>query len=198
MSPYTHYLFDLGQVLFRINRSSPFEHWAAMTRTSAAELQRRFEDNPALPDFERGKISNLAFYERLCEHLGVRLTFEQFRTGWNSVYSDVIPETVSRLKKLKGKATCVAFTNTNAVHCEIWPYRYREELALFDRIFISSEIGLRKPDAEAFRFVLSSLGCEASNAVFIDDHLPNVEGARAVGIHAIQMNGPEDLENIPL
>jgi len=60
-------------------------------------------------------------------------------------------------------------------------------------LFISCELGARKPHAAYFEQVLASLACHATQAVFVDDHLENVEGARSVGMHAIHYQSNEDL-----
>jgi len=54
----------------------------------------------------------------------------------------------------------------------------------FDRQFYSFEVGLAKPDRAYFEHILDALGIAPNEAVFVDDKLENVEGARAVGIRA--------------
>jgi epoxide hydrolase-like predicted phosphatase len=64
-----------------------------------------------------------------------------------------------------------------------------EELKIvdaFDEVVISAEVGLAKPDAQIFQLALDRLEVAAEEAIFIDDLLVNVEGARAVGLQAIQ------------
>ncbi len=63
-------------------------------------------------------------------------------------------------------------------------------LDAFDHIVISSEEGVMKPDPRIYRLSLQGLGVVAREAVFIDDNLHNVEGAQAVGMHAIRFLDP--------
>ena len=56
----------------------------------------------------------------------------------------------------------------------------------FDVIFNTAELGIAKPDPDVFRHVLDQLEVRPDQALFIDDLLPNVEGARSVGIDAHQ------------
>jgi putative hydrolase of the HAD superfamily len=56
---------------------------------------------------------------------------------------------------------------------------------LFDAVVISGQVGLRKPDPRIYRLAAEMIGVDPSNCVFVDDLLPNVEGARAVGMEAI-------------
>jgi putative hydrolase of the HAD superfamily len=69
-----------------------------------------------------------------------------------------------------------------------WGNTYpRERIdALFDPVVISGEVGLRKPHAAIFELALERLGVPAEQAVFVDDAEPNLLGARAVGMTAIQ------------
>jgi putative hydrolase of the HAD superfamily len=56
----------------------------------------------------------------------------------------------------------------------------------FDVIFNTAEIGIAKPDPAVFHHVLGELGVSTDQAVFIDDLLENVEGARTAGLRAHQ------------
>jgi epoxide hydrolase-like predicted phosphatase len=63
----------------------------------------------------------------------------------------------------------------------------------FDSIIISAEVGVMKPEARIFHIALQSMGVQPGEAVFVDDFAHNVEGARAVGMHAIQFSNPEQV-----
>lgn len=60
-----------------------------------------------------------------------------------------------------------------------------ELVELFDPLVISAEIGVMKPKEGAYQAVLGKLGRPAEETIFIDDREENVNGARAVGMHAI-------------
>ena len=55
----------------------------------------------------------------------------------------------------------------------------------FDVVVISAEVGLAKPDARIFQLIAEQLKVAPQEAVFVDDFLNNVEGARAAGMQAI-------------
>ena len=56
----------------------------------------------------------------------------------------------------------------------------------FDLIIISSEEGIRKPEPELYRLALNRLGVRPDESLFIDDEPRYIDGARALGMHAIQ------------
>lgn len=56
----------------------------------------------------------------------------------------------------------------------------------FDELIISAEVRLVKPDPRIYHLALERMGVRPDEAVLIDDFIENVEGARAIGMHAIQ------------
>jgi putative hydrolase of the HAD superfamily len=58
-------------------------------------------------------------------------------------------------------------------------------LAEVDVIVDASDTGILKPDRRAYEAALAALGLPAPDVVFVDDHLPNVEGAHRVGLAAV-------------
>ncbi|KAA3644903.1 MAG: HAD family phosphatase [Chloroflexi bacterium] len=66
-----------------------------------------------------------------------------------------------------------------------------EIIDAFHHIVISAEVGLMKPNPEVYRMTLERIGVEAEEAVFIDDMMANVRGARDVGMHSIQFKSRE-------
>jgi epoxide hydrolase-like predicted phosphatase len=63
-------------------------------------------------------------------------------------------------------------------------YGARQMKAIFDAIVRSDEVGLRKPDPQIYLLTADRLEVPPTECVFVDDLLQNVEGARAVGMHA--------------
>jgi putative hydrolase of the HAD superfamily len=61
----------------------------------------------------------------------------------------------------------------------------------FDHLTFSSEVGVMKPDPRIYQHALQGLGVQPAEAVFIDDFLRNVDGARAVGMQVIQFLDPQ-------
>ncbi|WP_395243683.1 HAD family hydrolase [Agromyces sp. MMS24-K17] len=65
---------------------------------------------------------------------------------------------------------------------------------LFERVFVSGELGLVKPHAPIYEHVLAELGIDAADFLFVDNKSENVEGARAVGGDGHVFTGAEGLE----
>lgn len=60
--------------------------------------------------------------------------------------------------------------------------------------FVSCELGVRKPDPEAYRRPASRLGVGADHLVFVDDRQVNCDAAAQQGLHAIRFESACQLE----
>jgi epoxide hydrolase-like predicted phosphatase len=71
---------------------------------------------------------------------------------------------------------------------------------VFDEIIISCEVGVIKPDPAIFNLMLERLDVNADEAVFVDDRMRNIEGAKKVGLQTVfyetREQAMEELERI--
>jgi putative hydrolase of the HAD superfamily len=86
-----------------------------------------------------------------------------------------------------------AFSNTNGAHVAHFSHAYAGVLGHFRDIYLSSSIGLRKPEAAAYDHVVNAIGMPASRIVFFDDSADNIAGARARGLTAVHVTSPDDV-----
>jgi epoxide hydrolase-like predicted phosphatase len=63
----------------------------------------------------------------------------------------------------------------------------------FDQVILSAEVKICKPDPRIFQLALQRLEVAPEEAVFIDDFPRNIEGAQAVGMHAIRFLSTEQV-----
>ena len=73
--------------------------------------------------------------------------------------------------------------------------KYKEFYNLFDKVYYSHEIKLRKPDADIFRLVIKENNLSIKKTLFIDDNLRNIIAANKLSIQTIHFKTPEKLEN---
>lgn len=112
---------------------------------------------------------------------------------WHETISGPIDGTVAILDALKrNNVPIYAITNWNQD-------KFREALERFPflksfaGIVVSGDERLLKPDREIFELFFKRYDVEPETAVFIDDSLRNVEGARAAGMQALHFTAPEAL-----
>lgn len=180
------YIFDLGNVIVDIDFKRVLGVWSNFSGMPLATLTERFQMGEVFQQHERGDISDEEFAARLCAEMGIALSFEQFEMGWQAVFVGLRPEVIEQMKKLRSMGNrVVVLSNTNRLHSNYWPKHYPEVEAASDRMYLSQDLGMRKPDAEIYRHVLEQEGAAPGEAVFFDDNEANVSAAQALGIRAI-------------
>ncbi len=191
-------LFDLGGVIIDINFDRVFKYWAELShrqQPSLHTLKSRFQMDEAYRRHEKGEITAAQYYDSLRESLGLRLTNNEIETGWNQVFIGMIPGITELLNNLQKKIPLYCFTNTNNTHRQEWQNRWGDQLQAFEKIFVSSEIGLRKPDREAFDYVVESIGETHQKILFLDDSLENIQGAQRAGLQTAHVRTLEEITN---
>lgn len=186
-------LFDLGGVLVHIDFTLVTARWAELAGRPHAEMQSRFAHGEAYARHERGEIDIAAYCESLRRDLGVDIDDDALVDGWQRVFISEIEPTARLVRELQGRIPMYVFSNTNATHHAFWRARYASALEPFDRIFVSSEIGARKPEREAFERVAGEIGAPLGRILFFDDTAANITAARELGMPAVLVRSPEDV-----
>jgi 2-haloacid dehalogenase len=119
---------------------------------------------------------------------------EAFAKNWKKSITGSIKGTVEILQKLKNKPyPLYGLSNWSA---ETFPFML-EDFSFFDKfdeIVYSGEVKLIKPEPEIYHLLLSKIDYSASECLFIDDSLPNIETARSLGFYGHHFSSPEALE----
>ena len=131
--------------------------------------------------------------------LSVALLVALVSRGW--AQQDTIPAgervDVDFLLELRRRYTMYLLSNTNGIHWQwalehAFNYQGHRVEDFFDRIFLSYEMKLVKPDEEIFRRVIAETGLTPSETLFIDDAESNCRAAQALGIRTYMPQLCED------
>lgn len=182
---------DLGKVLL------PFEVervWEALnphfgvTHEEAREVVRALFKETR---FGTGGVEGPEFYRRLVGRTGLRLPYEAFCVAWSDMFWE--DKAVIRLIAEAPVSRRYLLSNTNDVHWRFIRERYGHVLEPFDRLVVSHELGLEKPDQAVYEWVIRDSGFPPGAHLFIDDLEANVEGAHAAGMDAVLHTDSESL-----
>jgi putative hydrolase of the HAD superfamily len=186
-------LFDLGGVLVDIDFSHALQAWAPYSALPFEGLRARFKYDAAYERHERGQMGGEAYFGHLARVLELSATAEDIERGWNSIFVSEILETRLLVQALRKTTPCYGFTNTNASHQATWSRLYPGVVQAFDRIFASHEIGLRKPEPDAFMRICELTQVPPEGFMFFDDLAENVQAARDIGFRAVLVRSTEDV-----
>lgn len=189
------YIFDMGNVIIDIDFNRVFDKWSELSGTPSEEIKSRFTFGNIFQLHECGKISDIEFAELLCEEMDITLSFEDFAEGWHAIFISLRPEVIDIMERLREQGhRVVVLSNTNRLHLDYWPAHYPEIAASSDFLYLSQDLGMRKPDPEIYKYVLQSEEFDAADAIFFDDVEENVKAAEALGIRSIHV---ADKDTIP-
>ena len=183
-------VFDIGNVLL---------HWdpRALYRTIFADEDEVewFLANVCTPEWnleqDRGRSFADAIAEAVARHPAHAEAIAAYDTRWHETLTHAIDGSVSILEELKDRGTPLyAITNWHQTKFRETRERY-PFLGHFRDIVVSGDERVLKPDPVIFHLLLDRNGLAASDCLFIDDNVHNVEGARAVGMQAHHFTTPE-------
>lgn len=198
MSEIKALFWDVGGVLLtnawdRTQREAAVEHF---------HLDREFADRHELvvSSFERGKISLDQYLDRTVFYQPRPFSREEFKNFMYSL-SQPNPEALAFAKKLADTGRYLLGTINNESR-ELNQYRIEKfGLRAIFKVFVSScFVALRKPEEGIYGLALDITQQIPDECCFIDDRALNLEMARRLGMHTIEMDHVqqlrEDLQNL--
>ncbi len=175
-------MFDIGGVLFDENLSVQYENFAKKINVDPELFTKTKNKYSGI--FKTGHISVDKLMKKLSKELNVNKDelfskhIEMYRR--KTLHKDMF----SLVIKLKQNYKLAILSNTNKLHTKI-NNEYQDLFDHFDRIFLSWEMKVAKPDVRAYRYVLKKLKIKPNECVFIDDKEENITSANSIGINGI-------------
>ena len=173
------YVFDLGGVLLDNVDFRP--RWCSALGVDRDEFYRTY--NEYIWPIMDGSMTVEAFYAHLEKYFSLKIEGNPFLDLFFPRLNEDVRDTVLRLKEEGNRV--VTGTNNCVPH---WAYiRARGWDSFFHASYPSQEIGLSKPYASFFRYILRHEGFDPSSAVMIDDSAENIRGAEKVGMKTLHL-----------
>lgn len=194
-APVKALLFDMGGVVLDVDFKRVFKAWSRLSALTEQQIETTFRMDKPYESHERGTLTSSAYFDHVRTTLTITGTNEELLAGWNSIFGSEITESFDAIDRIRQRIPVYGFTNTNAAHQQYWELHYPRARSTFEKIYVSSEIGLRKPDAEAFKYVLKDISVEAGELLFFDDSITNIEGAQGLGIQTVLVENAESVKS---
>ena len=191
--PFNTVIFDLGGVLIDWNP----EYLYRKIFTDDAEMKRFLTEvchSAWNREQDRGRLFAEAVQELVGQFPQHEMHIRSYHERWDEMLGGAIEENVQVLEDLHQKPNIHLYAITNW-SAETYPTAQRlfPFLRYFQDIVVSGELKLIKPDAKIYQTLLDRQPIVAEQAIFIDDVLENVEGARALGICGIHLTPETNL-----
>ena len=184
-------IFDLGGVILNIDYNKTSKAFTNLGVKNFDEMYSQKNANPLFHDLEEGKINAEEFYNAFRTSSQLKLTDQQIKTAWNAILLRYREEALQTLATIKNKYRLYLLSNTNSIHHKEFNKIFEDQIGsgsindYFDKAYYSHEIKNRKPDKEAYEYVLKENNLSASETLFIDDSIQNIDAAKALGLQTI-------------
>ena len=103
-------------------------------------------------------------------------------------------DTINLLSTLNKTYKLVMLSNNDEITTRTLRKDHKDLLDLFDKIYLSWEYKIRKPDEKFFNLPLRELNLKPGECVFIDDKQKNIDAAEKLGIKGILFEDTEQLK----
>ena len=196
MSTIKNILFDLGGVLYHIDYGITIKAFEKLGIKNFHNHFSQQQQNNLFDQLETGKISNTDFIKEM-KVLLPNCTKEEIINAWNGLLIGIPKENIQLLKDLSKQYRLFLLSNSNLIHINqinkllYEDYNLKSLDPLFDKIYLSHQIGMRKPNRETFEWVLKDAGILAHETLFIEDSIQHIKGANKVGIRTQLWNSNE-------
>ena len=195
-------VLDLGGVILELDVDRSIRALNVLGFSGLEELDIIFSRYPFFLEYETGRISSEQFLDAILSELGNHTPREKILHAWNAMILGFQPETISLLMELRHQYRIFLLSNTNALH-EIY---YNNQLHkdhgisnlkdIFEKVYYSHDLKMRKPDHEIFRHVLADSRLDARETLYIDDTEVHVKAAGELGIRTYHLKKPQKLTEI--
>ena len=195
-------IFDFGGVIIHIDYMLTEVAFKKLGIKKFEEHYSKLTQSRLFDEFETGMISASEFRDRIRRISIIPLSDEQIDDAWNAMLIDLPTESVDFLMALKKNRRLFLLSNTNEIHEHAFTKLIQEKFGknvlkeLFERIYFSHRLKMRKPDPDIFRRVLKENNLPADETLFVDDSFQHIEGAKKAGLATFHFENGKVLGDI--
>lgn len=191
-------VFDLGGVLVPLNRQECEAAFGNIGFNDFGKILNEYVQGGFFLDYEKGTITTGEFRDILRGYIDNKVTNHQIDTAMGSFLEIIPDDKLELLISLKSRFKLYMLSNTNEIAMNIVkPFFNKGNLTIsdyFDKLFLSYEMKMAKPDSEIFIKMATDASLEASETLFIDDSPANIQTAQELGFKTLLFNRDMDLK----
>ena len=194
-------IFDLGGVIYAIDYLATIRAFKDLGIKNFEQIYAKAGQSDLFDALETGRISKAEFLREIKGYLNSSISDDDVINSWNAMLIDFMPDALKCLKALNGDYRIFLLSNTNEIHIKEIKSRvgevfYSEFCQLFEQVYLSHDLGLRKPHREVFTYILSEKGLNPSETLFIDDSPQHLDGAVQAGLKAYHLKNDERISQL--
>ena len=191
--------FDFGGVLFDLSWENAVERFKAIGLDDAEQRLDRYHQRGVFEELESGRISPDDFRHELEKMCHRQLTYDEVLHAWLGYVGNPMDEDklclLDQLRALGYRTFLLSNTNPFVqawAESTSFSTTHRPLSSFLEKCYTSYEVGIMKPDAGIFEFMLQDANIHPEETIFLDDSPANISTAASLGIHTllVEKNGP--------
>ena len=197
-------IFDIDGVLINGMHARPelSRRWDATLLDDMGVDPLRFTEEFIFDVFVKkvsiGQLDLITALQRYLPALGFKGSPMVFHHYWLTRDSVLTEPLLALIRILQQRDDVRLYIATNQEHLRAtWLWSHLGLSNLFEDIFYSARIGIRKPEPGFFDFVDRHIGPQAEPPLFFDDTPKVIDGARRAGWEAVLFNTVDDATSHP-
>ncbi len=194
-------IIDFGGVLIDLDRQQCIDNFAKLSLHAIKAMLDVYHQHGFFLQYEKGLITSADFRNEMKKSTDSEISDEDIDAAWNSFLVGIPTYKLDLLLQLRKNYNIYLLSNTNAIHwkwaCEnAFSYNGHNPNDFFDRIYLSFELKMAKPDLNIFQYVLNDTGINSKQTIFIDDSAENCRTANTLGISTYAPLAGEDWSHL--
>lgn len=195
-------IFDLGGVILNIDYNLTSQAFKYLGLSDFDQTYSQAKQNHLFDKLETGELSETDFYTQMKTCFSNTISENEIETAWNAMLLDLPVERIDLLKNLSREYRLFLLSNTNCIHYKAYSAYLKNKFGkmifddIFEKQYLSFEIGMRKPDKKIFEHVLNENNLLPSETLFIDDSIQHIHGANETGIITHHLQLPETITEL--
>ncbi|POS00864.1 putative hydrolase of the HAD superfamily [Flavobacterium croceum DSM 17960] len=189
-------IFDFGDVFINLEKQTQQDAFKKLGLNGPNEVLVHANDQ-----FEKGAISETEFLNSFSAFIP-HASHAEIKQAWNTIIGDFPLYRLEFLQLLSHKYRLFLLTNTDSIHIEhfedmVGVSFFSDFYQCFEKVFYSYEMGMRKPDEQIFKTILSKYDLNPKKTLFVDDKKANTDAAEKLGMHIWNLQvGTEDVVDL--
>jgi glucose-1-phosphatase len=189
-------IFDFGDIFINLEKEAQVEAFKKLG------LNEPNEELIAMNDlFEKGKVSEIEFIESFHKFIP-NASLHDIRDAWNTIIGEFPLYRLEFLQLLSHKYRLFLLTNTDEIHISRFEHNvgvsfFSDFYQCFEKVYYSYEMGMRKPDAAIYSYIVNKHDLSPKRTLFVDDKKANTDAAASIGLHVWNLQvGEEDVVDL--
>jgi glucose-1-phosphatase len=193
-------IFDLGGVIINLDMHKTIRLFESFGIPDFASTYNQFAQTDLFDRFDKGNITEDEFFRIIKQTFKLPQSRQQLVDAWNAMLLDIPVYRLEQLNWYKNNYRSFLLSNTNETHITSFESYLLKQFGVenlssyFEKDYYSCRVGMRKPDAEIFEYVLNENNLHPDETVFIDDTINHIRGASHVGLNTIHLPKGEEFD----